>query len=105
MARNKMQELIHAKLTEIQEGHDEPVWVSGIQVTQLLKSHNSSSIRMALLLLTDAGRLWRERRKGRGKRGKTGQSSWYAIPTGIRPTEPSPYEPPVKAQNDKVEVP
>ena len=80
MARNKLQEIIYAKFLGMQEGNEESVWISGIQVTQLLKSQNPSSIRMALLFLVDSGKLQRERRKGRGKRGKTGQSSWYSIP-------------------------
>lgn len=83
MARKEMKEIVYAKIQQVQEGNPEPVWISGIQLTQLLKTHNPSSIRMALLLLVDDEVLVRERRKGRGDTGKTGQSSWYAIPQAV----------------------
>lgn len=79
MAREKMQEIILAKLTHLQEGNEDPVWVSGTQLTELLRPHNPSSIRMALVLLVDSGQVHRERRAGRGKKGKTGQSAWYTV--------------------------
>lgn len=78
MPREKMQERVLERIEAIQEGNDEPVWVSGRQVTELVKG-NPSSIRMALLLLVDRGKLKRERRKGRGPKGKTGQSAWYTL--------------------------
>ena len=78
MPREKMQEKVLARMEQIQEGNDELVWVSGKQVTELVKG-NPSSIRMALLLLVDKGKLKRERRKGRGPKGRTGQSAWYAL--------------------------
>ncbi len=77
MARGEMKEIVYAKLREIQEDNDGPIWISGIQMTQLLKAYNPSSVRMALLLLVDDDRIIRERRKGRGGKGMTGQSSWY----------------------------
>lgn len=79
MARNELREIVLAKFQHIQQGIDQPVWVSGVQVTELLKSHNPSSIRVALLLLVDDEVLVRERRRGRGKTGRTGQSAWYAL--------------------------
>lgn len=82
MPRNEMQEIVYEKLFQIQEGNDDPVWVSGKQVTELLPKKNPSSVRMALLLLCDRGLLIRERRKGRGPKGKTGQSSWYKVNLG-----------------------
>lgn len=74
-----MQETVLAKLEQIQDGGDKPIWMSGKQITELLPKENPSSVRQALLLLHDRGVVVRERRKGRGKRGKTGQSSWYSL--------------------------
>lgn len=79
MPREETQEKILAKLQQIQKDNEEPVWVSGKQVTELLPKLNPSSVRMALLLLHDRGLVIRERRKGRGPKGKTGQSAWYSL--------------------------
>lgn len=79
MARDKTRAKILAKFEYLQEGNDEPVWISGTQVTELLKRENPSSVRMALALLVEEGAIIRERRKGRGKRGRTGQSAWYSL--------------------------
>lgn len=79
MAREKTQEAVLDKLRYLQEGNEAPVWVSGTQLTELLRGHNPSSIRMALVLLVDSGQVHRERRAGRGKKGRTGQSAWYSL--------------------------
>lgn len=79
MARDQIRRDILLKLRDIQEGRDEPVWISGRQLTDLFSKYNPSSVRMALTLLHDQGLVVRERRKGRGPRGKTGQSAWYSL--------------------------
>lgn len=79
MPREKAQEAVLEKLRYLQEGNSEPVWISGTQLTELIRDFNPSSIRMALLLLVESGQVQRERRAGRGKRGKTGQSAWYSL--------------------------
>lgn len=81
--------MILDKFNYLQEGNTKTVWVSGTQVTELFKQENPSSIRMALLLLVDEGKIVRERRRGRGGRGKTGQSAWYAL-AQIPPPEIDP---------------
>lgn len=80
MPRDAIQKKVLAKLRYLQKGNPEPVWVSGIQLTELLKPLNPSSVRMALLLLVDDGKVTRERRAGRGRgKGRTGQSAWYTV--------------------------
>lgn len=79
MARDQIRKDILTKFRAFQEGKDEPVWVSGRQLTDLFSKYNPSSVRMALTLLHDQGLLVRERRKGRGPKGKTGQSAWYSL--------------------------
>lgn len=79
MPREAMQRKVLGKLRTIQEDEKEAVWVSGRQITELLPKENPSSVRMALLLLVDNGLVIRERKKGRGQRGKTGQSAWYRV--------------------------
>jgi hypothetical protein len=79
LARDKIRKAVLEKFQSIQEGNTEAVWVSGTQVTELLRRYNPSSVRVALLLLVEEGEIIRERRKGRGKRGATGQSAWYAL--------------------------
>lgn len=79
MARDQIRRDILLKLRDIQEGRDEPVWISGKQLTDLFSKYNPSSVRMALTILHDQGLVVRERRKGRGPRGKTGQSAWYTL--------------------------
>lgn len=79
MARNEIRRDILVKLRDIQEDRDEPVWISGRQLTDLFSRYNPSSVRMALTLLADEGLIVRERRKGRGPKGKTGQSAWYTL--------------------------
>ena len=78
MPRNALQKLLLVRINEIQEGNEKVVWISGKQITELFPRQNPSSVRMALLLLTDQGLVRRERRKGRGKKGRTGQSAWYS---------------------------
>lgn len=79
MARDQIRKDILVKLRNFQEGQDDPVWVSGKQITNLFPKYNPSSVRMALTLLHDQGLIVRERRKGRGPKGKTGQSAWYTL--------------------------
>lgn len=78
MPREALQREILEKINTIQEGKDKIVWISGTQMTQLFPKKNPSSIRMALSLLAESGQIRRERRKGRGPKGKTGQSAWYS---------------------------
>ncbi len=80
MPRELVKEAVLAKLQYLQEGNPNPVWVSGIQLTELLRPLNPSSVRMALLLLVEDGLITRERRAGRGRgKGRTGQSAWYTV--------------------------
>lgn len=79
MARDQIRRELLLKLRDVQEDRDEPVWISGKQLTDLFPKYNPSSVRMALTLLHDQGLIVRERRKGRGPRGKTGQSAWYSL--------------------------
>lgn len=73
-----MQEIVLAKINEIQAANEKVVWISGRQMVDILSKHNPASVRMALSLLAEKGMIRRERRKGRGPRGRTGQSSWYS---------------------------
>lgn len=78
MPREKLQQLLLEKIDSIQGENSHVVWISGTQLTQMFPKKNPSSIRAALSLLAESGQIRRERRKGRGPRGRTGQSSWYS---------------------------